>query len=116
MQPVLEFNEVNKRFSAGGKAVQALDKVSFQVPPGTIFGLLGPNGAGKTTTVKAACGLVTPDSGSVTVGAATSCGNATPPWTRWRRCWRETATFTGASPPGKTWNSLPPSGGAGPGR
>ena len=68
MQPVLEFNEVNKRFSAGGKAVQALHKVSFQVPPGTIFGLLGPNGAGKTTTVKAACGLVTPDSGSVTVG------------------------------------------------
>ena len=30
----------------------ALNKVSIQVPQGTIFGLLGPNGAGKTTLIR----------------------------------------------------------------
>ena len=30
----------------------ALDRVTIQVPPGTIFGLLGPNGAGKTTLIR----------------------------------------------------------------
>ena len=33
----------------------ALNKVSIQVPQGTIFGLLGPNGAGKTTLIRAGC-------------------------------------------------------------
>ena len=32
----------------------ALNKVSIQVPQGTIFGLLGPNGAGKTTLIRIA--------------------------------------------------------------
>ena len=35
----------------------ALNKVSIQVPQGTIFGLLGPNGAGKTTLIRIINGL-----------------------------------------------------------
>lgn len=46
----------------------AVDAVSFGVSQGEIFGLLGPNGAGKSTTIKMLCGLLTPDSGSGTVG------------------------------------------------
>jgi len=41
----------------------AVDRVSFAVPTGEIFGFLGPNGAGKTTTIKMLIGLLAPTSG-----------------------------------------------------
>lgn len=41
----------------------AVDKVSFDVTPGEIFGFLGANGAGKTTTIRMLCGLLKPSSG-----------------------------------------------------
>lgn len=41
----------------------AVDRVSFEVRRGEIFGFLGPNGAGKTTTIKILCGLLSPSSG-----------------------------------------------------
>jgi ABC-2 type transport system ATP-binding protein len=45
----------------------AVNKVSFSVEKGEIFGLLGPNGAGKTTTLEILEGLKKQDSGEVTV-------------------------------------------------
>lgn len=50
-----------------GKTV-AVDGLSFQVRRGEILGILGPNGSGKTTTMKSILGLVTHDSGAITVG------------------------------------------------
>jgi ABC-2 type transport system ATP-binding protein len=50
--------------------VTALDSLSFDVEPGTIFGLLGPNGAGKSTTVKVLTTLARPDAGSARVAGA----------------------------------------------
>jgi ABC-2 type transport system ATP-binding protein len=47
--------------------VTALDGLSFEVPPGTIFGLLGPNGAGKSTTIRILTTLSRPTSGTATV-------------------------------------------------
>jgi len=41
----------------------AVDRVTFQVREGEIFGFLGPNGAGKTTTIKMLTGLLAPTSG-----------------------------------------------------
>jgi ABC-2 type transport system ATP-binding protein len=45
----------------------AVDKISFEVHRGEIFGLLGPNGAGKTTTMETMEGLRQPTAGSITV-------------------------------------------------
>ena len=45
----------------------AVDRVSFEVREGEIFGFLGPNGAGKTTTIKMLAGLVSPSSGQASV-------------------------------------------------
>jgi ABC-2 type transport system ATP-binding protein len=45
----------------------AVDRVSFDVRRGEIFGFLGSNGAGKSTTIRMLCGLLTPTSGTATV-------------------------------------------------
>jgi len=58
-----------------GRGVLAVDGVSFSVEPGQMVGLLGPNGAGKSTTVAMIAGLVTPDSGEVTVAGAPLAGD-----------------------------------------
>lgn len=44
-----------------------VDRVSFAVRTGEIFGFLGPNGSGKTTTIRMALGIIRPDSGAVSV-------------------------------------------------
>lgn len=45
--------------------IRALDGMSFSVARGQLVGFLGPNGAGKTTTMRAALGLLRPQSGTV---------------------------------------------------
>ena len=52
---------VSKRFDR----TIALDRVSFEVRAGEIFGLLGPNGAGKTTLIRTILDLIKPDSGRI---------------------------------------------------
>jgi ABC-2 type transport system ATP-binding protein len=47
--------------------LQALDRISFTVDGGEIFGFLGPNGAGKTTTIKILTGQLRPTSGHARV-------------------------------------------------
>lgn len=47
--------------------VKAVDKVSFAVQPGEIFGLLGPNGAGKSTTLRMISTLLRPTAGTAVV-------------------------------------------------
>lgn len=47
--------------------VVALDGVTLDIAPGEMHGLLGENGAGKTTLMNVLYGLVSPDSGSITV-------------------------------------------------
>ena len=42
----------------------AVDRVTFSVRLGEIFGFLGPNGAGKSTTIRMLCGIIAPTSGA----------------------------------------------------
>ena len=44
---------------------KAVDRVSFTVTSGRIYGILGPNGAGKTTTIRMIMNILVPDSGSI---------------------------------------------------
>ncbi|MEV2267850.1 LuxR C-terminal-related transcriptional regulator [Nonomuraea africana] len=60
---VIEVTDLTKRYA--GQTV--LDRVSFSVEEGEIFGILGPNGTGKTTTVECVEGLRRPDGGSISV-------------------------------------------------
>jgi len=59
----IEIHELTKRFGD----VTAVDRLSFELPGGSITGFLGPNGAGKTTTLRMLLGLVTPTSGTATI-------------------------------------------------
>ena len=52
--------------------VKAVDKISFYVEEGEIFGFLGPNGAGKTTTIKMLNTLAAITEGKAMVEAKTS--------------------------------------------
>lgn len=57
--PVIEVDGLTRQFGA----FTAVDRVTFAVRPGEIFGFLGPNGAGKTTTIKMLTGLLRPSGG-----------------------------------------------------
>jgi ABC-2 type transport system ATP-binding protein len=58
---MIEVNGLRKEY---GEFV-AVDRLSFSVEKGEIFGIVGPNGAGKTTTLKMLSGLVHPTAGSI---------------------------------------------------
>ena len=62
---MIEYRAFTKIY-AGHTVVDAL---TLTVPPGSVVALLGPNGSGKTTSIKAAAGLIRPDSGEVRVGS-----------------------------------------------
>jgi ABC-2 type transport system ATP-binding protein len=61
--PAVQVEGLTKRF---GDFV-AVDRVSFRVAAGEVFGFLGPNGAGKTTTIKILAGLLRPSAGGGSV-------------------------------------------------
>ena len=60
--PVLEIKNIAKSY---GK-IKALDGVSFDVPPGSVFGILGPNGSGKTTLLSIILDVLQSDQGTYT--------------------------------------------------
>ena len=57
----IRVEDLTKRFGSN----VALDKVTFEVPSGSVYGFVGPNGAGKTTAIRIMAGLEGPDSGTV---------------------------------------------------
>ncbi|MET7246095.1 ABC transporter ATP-binding protein [Methylobacterium sp. EM32] len=65
MTPIIAISNLSKTYASGHAA---LKRVDLTVRQGEIFALLGPNGAGKTTLISIICGIVTPSTGTVTVG------------------------------------------------
>lgn len=59
----VEVSDLTKRF---GELV-AVDRISFQVGKGELFGFLGPNAAGKTTTIRMLTGIIKPDDGTASI-------------------------------------------------
>lgn len=67
-EPIIRVKELAKRYiSVDRGVVRAVDKISFDVKEGEIFGLVGVSGAGKTTTSKILMGILPPTSGEVEV-------------------------------------------------
>ena len=63
-EQTIEVSGLRKRFGT----TQALDGMTFTVPPGRVTGFVGPNGAGKSTTIRVILGLDAPDEGHALVG------------------------------------------------
>jgi methyl coenzyme M reductase system subunit A2 len=67
-EPIIRIRDLSKRYiSVDRGVVRAVDKISFDVNEGEIFGLVGVSGAGKTTTSKILMGILPPTSGEVEV-------------------------------------------------
>lgn len=60
----IDVRELSRKFGD----FTAVNRVSFQVKRGEVFGFLGANGAGKSTTIRMLCGLLAPTSGTALVG------------------------------------------------
>ena len=60
---MIKVTDLSKNFGE----LKALDKVSFSVPKGSIFGFVGANGAGKSTLMRIIAGIYTADDGSVLI-------------------------------------------------
>jgi len=60
---IIEVRDLVKSYSG----IPAVNKITFDVREGEIFGMVGPNGAGKTTTIECVEGLRHPDTGLVKV-------------------------------------------------
>jgi len=60
---VLKLSNIVKKY--GNRTI--IDNLSLTVESGQVYGFLGPNGAGKTTTIKMIVGLISIDSGSITI-------------------------------------------------
>jgi ABC-2 type transport system ATP-binding protein len=63
MKNVIEVTKLRKNYNE----LTAVDRISFEVEEGEVFGFLGPNGAGKTTTVRMLTGIIKPTSGRISI-------------------------------------------------
>jgi ABC-2 type transport system ATP-binding protein len=60
-QSAIRIEHMTKRY----RGQIAVDRLTLDVPAGSVFGLLGENGAGKTTTILSLLGLIVPEQGRV---------------------------------------------------
>ena len=63
MEAMIECEGLTKRFGA----FTAVDRATFKVGKGSIFGFLGPNGSGKSTVIRMLCGILEPSGGTARI-------------------------------------------------
>jgi ABC-2 type transport system ATP-binding protein len=66
-EPILQAQQLTKRFTVKQKVVEAVIDLSFEVARGELVAFLGPNGAGKTTSLRMLTTLIPPTSGTARV-------------------------------------------------
>jgi putative ABC transport system ATP-binding protein len=64
----VDVRDLSKTYGSGERAVRAVQHASFQANVGQLIALVGPSGSGKTTLLAMLGGLLTPTSGTLTVG------------------------------------------------
>ncbi|MFJ9718751.1 ABC transporter ATP-binding protein [Streptomyces sp. NPDC101213] len=70
----LDLTDVTLTYADGDTRLTALDRVSLEVPRGTLTAVVGPSGSGKSSLLAVAATLVTPDAGTVTVDGTPTTG------------------------------------------
>jgi len=60
---IIQIENLTRRFGP----FTAVDRISFRVERGEVFGFVGSNGSGKSTTIRMLCGLLTPTEGTARV-------------------------------------------------
>lgn len=63
-ETMIEINKVNKTYN---NSIHAVKDLSISIPNGKIIGIIGPNGAGKSTLIKMMTGVISIDSGAITL-------------------------------------------------
>ncbi len=63
MSAIIQVKNLTKNF----REIKAVSDLSFEVPPGIVYGFLGQNGAGKSTTIRMLLTLIAPTSGSIEI-------------------------------------------------
>ncbi|MDE2872785.1 MAG: ABC transporter ATP-binding protein [Gemmatimonadota bacterium] len=72
MHAIQTFDLTKRYGNRAAKSVLAVDRISFVVEKGQVFGFLGPNGSGKTTTIGMLVGTIKPTDGSFSLFGASS--------------------------------------------
>src|SRR5215211_3665931 len=81
---MVEANDLEKTYAAGGTTVHALRGVDLRIPRGEMVAVMGPSGCGKTTLLNCLSGLDEFDSGEVFVGGESISGMSDRRRTRFR--------------------------------
>lgn len=68
MQPVMQVEQVTRRFGSGATEVTAIKDISLTVAQGEVVLIMGPSGSGKTTLLSMLGGLLKPSSGQIRLG------------------------------------------------
>ena len=68
MEPIMQVENVTRRFGSGSTEVIAVHDVSLTMMPGEVVIIMGPSGSGKTTLLSMLGGLLQPSSGRIQIG------------------------------------------------
>jgi putative ABC transport system ATP-binding protein len=70
----LTLTDITLTYPDGGARLTALDRVSLDVPDGSVTAVIGPSGSGKSSLLAVAATLITPDSGTVVIDGMRASG------------------------------------------
>ncbi|MFI1952976.1 ABC transporter ATP-binding protein [Streptomyces xinghaiensis] len=70
----LNLTGITLTYPDGGTRLTALDRVSLEVPQGSLTAVVGPSGSGKSSLLAVAATLITPDTGTVTIDGRSTTG------------------------------------------